>query len=104
MELVLKVETIKKDVEQTAAVQKENFEKLNERPFQSLNEIYTKYDNNKVNLSFEFLHKGGFWVLKEKRSFPMDSIILVDGSFAYTLFMRKKALSDYNHAQEVYLP
>ena len=64
-----KVETIKKEVEQTAAVQKENFEKLNERQKQSLNEIYTKYDNNKVNLSFEFLHKGASLELKEKRSF-----------------------------------
>ena len=80
-----KVETIKKEVEQTAAVQKENFEKLNERQKQSLNEIYTKYDNNKVNLSFEFLHKGGFLGAERKEKFSMDSIILADGSFAYTL-------------------
>ena len=78
-----KVETIKKEVEQTAAVQKENFEKLNERQKQSLNEIYTKYDNNKVNLSFEFLHKGGFLGAERKEKFSMDSIILADGSFAY---------------------
>ena len=86
-----KVETIKKEVEQTAAVQKENFEKLNERQKQSLNEIYTKYDNNKVNLSFEFLHKGGFLGAERKEKFSMDSIILADGSFAYTLVHSKES-------------
>ena len=55
-----KVESIKKEVEETAAVQKKNFEKLNERQKQSLNEIFTKYEQNKVKLTLEFNHKGGF--------------------------------------------
>lgn len=80
-----KVENIKKEVEETAAVQKENFEKLNERQKQSLNEIFTKYEQNKVQLELEFTHKGGFLGTEKKDTFTMDSIILADGSFAYSL-------------------
>ena len=86
-----KVENIKREVEETAAVQKENFAKLNERQKQSLNEIYTKYEQNKVQLSFEFTHKGGFLGSEKKEKFTMDSIILADGSFAYTLVHAKES-------------
>lgn len=84
-----KVENIKKEVEETAAVQKENFEKLNERQKQSLNEIFTKYEQNKVLLELEFTHKGGFLGAEKTEKFSMDSIILADGSFAYTLVHAK---------------
>ena len=84
-----KVENIKKEVEETAAVQKENFAKLNERQRQSLNEIFTKYEQNKVQLDLEFTHKGGFLGADKTEKFSMDSIILADDSFAYTLVHSK---------------
>ena len=84
-----KVENIQKEVEETAAVQKENFEKLNERQKQSLNEIFTKYEENKVELSLDFKHKGGFLGTEKSEKFTMDSIILADGSFVYTLVHAK---------------
>ena len=86
-----KVENIKKEVEESAAAQKENFDKLNERQKQSLNEIFTKYEQNKVQLSLEFTHKGGFLGAEKKEKFTMDSIILADGSFAYTLVHAKES-------------
>ena len=86
-----KVENIKKEVEETAAAQKESFAKLNERQKQSLNEIFTKYEQNKVKLSLEFTHKGGFLGAEKKEVFSMDSIILADGSFAYTLVHAKES-------------
>ena len=54
------VESIQKEVEETAAVQKENFEKLSERQTRSLNEIFTRYEQSKVKLELSFKHKGGF--------------------------------------------
>lgn len=84
-----KVENIQKEVEETAAVQKENFEKLNERQKQSLNEIFTKYEENKVELSLDFKHRGGFLGTEKSEKFTMDSIILADGSFVYTLVHAK---------------
>ena len=86
-----KVENIKKEVEETAAAQKESFDKLNERQKQSLNEIFTKYEQNKVKLSLEFTHKGGFLGAEKTEKFTMDSIILADGSFAYTLVHAKES-------------
>ena len=83
------MENIKKEVEETAAVQKENFAKLNERQRQSLNEIFTKYEQNKVKLDLEFTHKGGFLGADKTEKFSMDSIILADDSFAYTLVHSK---------------
>lgn len=80
-----KVETIKQEVAETAAVQKENFKKLNERQSQSLNEIFTRYQENKIKLELKFLHKGGFLGGDREDSFSMDTIIMVDGSFAYSL-------------------
>ena len=84
-----KVENIQKEVEETAAVQKENFEKLNERQKQSLNEIFTKYEENKVELALDFKYKGGFLGMEKSEKFTMDSIILADGSFVYTLVHAK---------------
>ena len=84
-----KMENIQKEVEETAAVQKENFEKLNERQKQSLNEIFTKYEENKVELALDFKYKGGFLGMEKSEKFTMDSIILADGSFVYTLVHAK---------------
>ncbi len=83
------VETIKKEVAETAAVQKENFKKLNERQAQSLNEIFTRYDENKIKLELKFMHKGGFLGGDREDSFSMETIIMVDGSFAYSLVHAK---------------
>ncbi|OUU39650.1 MAG: hypothetical protein CBC16_07485 [Verrucomicrobia bacterium TMED56] len=80
-----KVEDIQREVEETAAVQKENFERLNDRQKQSLNQIYTRYDENKVKLNLKFTYKGGFLGAEKTEEFTMDSIILADDSFAYTL-------------------
>ncbi|MEC8013167.1 MAG: hypothetical protein VX153_02955 [Verrucomicrobiota bacterium] len=84
-----KVENIQKEVEETAAVQKENFEKLNERQTRSLNEIFTRYDESKIKLELTFTHKGGFLGAEKTDTYVMDTIIMVDGSFAYSLVHAK---------------
>ena len=80
-----KVENIQKEVKETAAEQKESFRKLNERQTQTLNEIFTRYEENKIKLELDFSHKGGFLGAEKKEKFVMDTIIMVDGSFAYSL-------------------
>ena len=54
-----------------------------------MNEIFTKYEQNKVQLDLEFTHKGGFLGADKTEKFSMDSIILADDSFAYTLVHSK---------------
>ena len=85
------VESIQKEVEETAAVQKENFEKLSERQTRSLNEIFTRYEQSKVKLELSFKHKGGFLGAEKVDKFEMDTIIMVDGSFAYSLVHAKES-------------
>ena len=80
-----KVENIKKEVEVSVAQQKENFKKLTDVQTKSLNEIFTRYDENKIKLELTFTHKGGFMGATKKDTFEMDTIIMVDGSFAYSL-------------------
>jgi archaellum component FlaC len=80
-----KVENIKNDVAVSAAEQKENFKKLTDVQTKSFNEIFTKYDENKIRLELTFTHKGGFMGSLKKETFEMDTIIMVDGSFAYSL-------------------
>jgi archaellum component FlaC len=80
-----KVENIKKEVEVSVAQQKENFKKLTDVQTKSLNEIFTRYDENKIKLELTFTHKGGFMGALKKETFQMDTIIMVDGSFAYSL-------------------
>ena len=80
-----KVENIKKEVEVSVAQQKENFKKLTDAQTKSLNEIFTRYDENKIKLELTFTHKGGFMGAIKKDTFEMDTIIMVDGSFAYSL-------------------
>ena len=79
------VENIKKEVEVSVAEQKENFKKLTEVQTKSLNEIFTRYDENKIKLELSFTHTGGFMGATRKETFQMDSIIMVDGTFTYAL-------------------
>ncbi len=84
-----KVESIKQEVAETAIVQEENFRKLSERQTQSLNEIYTRYEENKIKLDLTFTHKGGILGGEKQETFSIDTIIMVDGSFAYSLVHAK---------------
>mgnify|MGYP001169731695 FL=1 len=86
-----KVENIQKEVSETAAEQKENFRKLNELQTKTLNEIFTRYQENKIKLELEFTHKGGFLGAEKKDRFVMDTIIMVDGAFAYSLVHAKES-------------
>ena len=63
-----KVENIQKEVKETAAEQKEGFRKLNERQTQTLNEIFTRYEENKIKLELDFSHKGGFLGAEKKKN------------------------------------
>ena len=85
------VESIKNEVAETAAVQRENFRELNDRQVRSVNEIFTRYDENKIKLNLSFVHKGGFLGGDKTDTFSMDSIIMVDGSFAYSLVHAKES-------------
>lgn len=84
-----RVETIQQDVTEQAAVQEENFRKLSERQTKTVNEIYSKYEENKVNLSFDYSHVSGLFSKETAASFSMDTVIMVDGSFAYSLVHAK---------------
>lgn len=86
-----RVETIQQEVAETAAVQKENFKQLSERQTKSLNEIFSKYQENKIKLSFTYTHLSGFLGAEKKENFSMDTIIMVDGSFAYSLVHAKES-------------
>ncbi len=80
-----KVDTIKKEVEESVAEQQENFRKLTDVQTKSLNDIYTRYEQNKIKLELNFTHNAGFISGTKNDSYSMDSIIMVDGSFAYCL-------------------
>ncbi|MEL0005165.1 MAG: hypothetical protein VW643_05150, partial [Opitutales bacterium] len=83
------VSKVEKEVLESVEVQKENFRKLNERQTRSVNEIYTRYEQNKVSLHLDFTYKGGLLRSDQKDSFSMDTILMVDGSFAYALVHAK---------------
>jgi len=83
------VSKVEKDVQESVEVQKENFQKLNERQTRSVNEIYTRYEENKVSLKLDFTYKGGLLRTNQKDTFSMDTILMVDGSFAYALVHAK---------------
>ena len=83
------VSKVEKEVQESVEVQKENFRKLNERQTRSVNEIYTRYEQNKVSLQLDFTYKGGLLRSDKKDSFSMDTILMVDGSFAYALVHAK---------------
>jgi len=86
-----RVETIQQDVTEQAALQKENFRKLSERQTKTVNEIFSKYAENKVKLTFEYSHTSGLFSKETVDTFTMDTIIMVDGSFAYSLVHAKNS-------------
>ena len=51
------VSKVGKNVQESVDVQKENFRKLNERQTRSVNEIFTRYEQNKVTLELTTLTK-----------------------------------------------
>ena len=59
--------------------------------FYSLNEIFTRYEESKIKLELSFVHKGGFLGAEKKETYEMDTIIMVDGSFAYSLVHAKES-------------
>ncbi len=84
-----RVETIQQDVAENAAEQKENFRQLSERQTKTVNEIFSKYEENKIKLTFNYSHPSGLFSKETAETFTMDSIIMVDGSFAYSLVHAK---------------
>ena len=84
-----KVENIQQDVAENAAEQKENFRQLSERQTKTVNEIFSKYEENKIKLTFNYSYAGGLFGKETTETFSMDTIIMVDGSFAYSLVHSK---------------
>ncbi|MBU62082.1 MAG: hypothetical protein CMI26_06230 [Opitutae bacterium] len=74
---------------EAVAEQKEALDKISERQAKSLNEIYSNYVANKVKLTMTFRHKGGFLGAEKVDTYETETIILVDGTFAYTLVHAK---------------
>lgn len=83
------VSKVEKDVKESAASQKENFRKLNERQTRSVNEIFTRYEQNKVTLELNYTHKFGITQGIREDKFSMDTILMVDGNFVYALVHAK---------------
>ena len=83
------VSKVEKDVQESAASQKENFRKLNERQTRSVNEIFTRYEQNKVTLEFSYIYKSGIFQSDQEGKFSMDTILMVDGNFVYALVHTK---------------
>jgi hypothetical protein len=79
------VATIDRNVAETAAEQKEALAGITERQAKSLNEIYSKYEVNKVKLSMTYRHKSNFLGKEQSETYETETIILVDGTFAYAL-------------------
>ena len=84
-----KISTVSLDVQESVEVQKENFRKLNERQTRSVNEIFTRYEENKVNLELTFSHKFGITQSAREDKFSVDTILMVDGNFVYALVHAK---------------
>ena len=83
------VSKVEKDVLESVEVQKENFRKLNERQTRSVNEIYTRYEQNKVSLELTFVHKSGIFQSDREDKFSVDTILMADGNFVYALVHAK---------------
>jgi archaellum component FlaC len=84
-----KVDTIQQGVAENAAEQKENFRQLSERQTKTVNEIFSKYEENKIKLTFNYSYTSGLFSKETVETFTMDTIIMVDGSFAYSLVHAK---------------
>ena len=63
------VSKVEKEVQESVEVQKENFIKLNERQTRSVNEIFTRYEQNKVTLDLTYTYKSGIFSPFRKASF-----------------------------------
>jgi len=83
------VSKVEKDVQESVEVQKENFRKLNERQTRSVNEIFTRYEQNKVSLDLTYTHKSGIFQTNRDDKFSVDTILMVDGNFVYALVHAK---------------
>ena len=83
------VSKVEKDVQESVEVQKENFRKLNERQTRSVNEIFTRFEQNKVSLNLDFTYRGGLIPSNRNDQFSMDTILMVDGKFVYALVHAK---------------
>jgi len=84
-----KISTVSQDVQESVEVQKENFRKLNERQTRSVNEIFTRYEENRVNLELTYSHKFGITQSVREDKFSVDTILMVDGNFVYALVHAK---------------
>lgn len=91
------VTSVKAEVKESAEVQKENFRKLNERQTRSVNEIFTRYEQNKVTLELSYTHKTGIMQKNTDDSFLMDTILMVDGNFVYALIHAKDSPFRVDH-------
>jgi len=85
------VSSVKEGVQESVEVQKENFRKLNERQTRSVNEIYTRFEENKVTLELSFVHKTGIMQDNTEDVFSLDTILMVDGNFVYALVHAKNS-------------
>jgi hypothetical protein len=91
------VSKVEKNVQESVEVQKENFRKLNERQTRSVNEIFTRYEQNKVNLELTYTHKMGIMQKNQEDKFSMDTILMVDGNFVYALVHAKDSPFRVDH-------
>ena len=58
---------------------------LTERQTQSVNAIFTRYEQNKVTLEFTYTYKFGISQSDREDQFSIDSVLMVDGKFVYAL-------------------
>ena len=86
------VSKVEKEVQESVEVQKENFRKLNERQTRSVNEIFTRYEKNKVTLELNYTYKAGIFQTNQEGKFSVDTILMVDGKFVYALVHAKTVL------------
>lgn len=87
-----RVGEIKEDVEESnevAADTNRRVGQLSERQTRSVNEIFTRYEQNKVTLEFSYIHKSGIFQSDKEAKFSMDTILMVDGNFVYALVHTK---------------
>jgi hypothetical protein len=85
------VSKVEKDVQESVEVQKENFRKLNERQTRSVNEIFTRYELNKVTLELTYTYKTGILQTDREEKFSVETILMVDGKFVYALVHAKES-------------
>ena len=67
----------------------EDVRELTERQTQSVNDIFTRYEQNKVTLKFTYTHKFGISQSDREDQFSVDTVLMVDGNFVYALIHAK---------------